>query len=94
MDPQGRLAVEQPPAPRALGLDVPVNARVEVINSMSAHGDSQEVLRWLRGFKAPPKQTFLVHGEPSAMDALQQKIAKELGWKTHMPQWQERVDLE
>ena len=60
----------------------------------SAHGDAQEVLRWLRGFKAPPKETFLVHGEPAAMDALQQKIAKELGWKTRMPQWQERIDLE
>jgi metallo-beta-lactamase family protein len=91
---RGRRLLNGEQTLRIHGMDVPVNARVEVINSMSAHGDSREVLRWLRGFKAPPKETFLVHGEPTAMDALQQKIAGELGWKTRMPEWQQRIDLE
>jgi metallo-beta-lactamase family protein len=74
-------------------LDVPVNAQVESIDSMSAHADSQEILRWLRGFTSPPKRTFIVHGEPSAMEALNASITSELGWKTHAPQWNERVEL-
>jgi metallo-beta-lactamase family protein len=90
---RGRRLLNGEQTLRIHGMDVPVHARVEVVNSMSAHADSQEILRWLRGFKAPPKQTFLVHGEPTAMQALQQKITSELDWKTHMPQWQERHAL-
>ena len=42
---------------------VAVNARIELIESMSAHADSMEILRWLGGFKRPPQTTFIVHGE-------------------------------
>ena len=52
---------------------------------MSAHADSKEMLRWLRGFKQPPKKTFLVHGEPVAMQALKPR-SRELKWNVHMPQ--------
>ena len=72
---------------------VPVNARVEKIDSMSAHADSQEILRWLRGFKRPPSMTFLVHGEPTAMEALQAKIAAELKWQTKIPNHVETVEF-
>ena len=78
---------------RIHGIDVPVNARVERLDSMSAHADSQEILHWLKAFKEPPQRTFLVHGEPDAMQALQQKITAELGWAVHMPQWMEKADL-
>ena len=50
---------------------IPVHAHVETIDSMSAHADSEEILRWLGGFKRPPALTFIVHGEPVAMEALQ-----------------------
>jgi metallo-beta-lactamase family protein len=66
---------------------------VEKIDSMSAHADSQEILRWLGGFKRPPQMTFLVHGEIAAMQALQTAINTKLGWKTMMPQHEESVDL-
>jgi metallo-beta-lactamase family protein len=79
---------------RIHGLDVPVHARVDVIESMSAHADSQEILRWLRGFEAAPRSTYLVHGEPAGMQALQQTIVKELGWTVHAPEWQEKADLQ
>ena len=59
------------------GQIVPVNARIERIESMSAHADSTEILRWLGGFKRPPTTTFLVHGEPAAMDALAASIQPE-----------------
>ena len=64
-----------------------------MISRESACADSREIMRWLRGFKAPPKRTFLVHGEPSAMQTLQQTIVNELKWNVHAPQWQERVEL-
>jgi metallo-beta-lactamase family protein len=91
---RGRRLLNGEKTVRIHGIDVPVNARVESIDSMSAHADSQEIMKWLRGFEKPPKRTFLVHGEPAGMQALQQSITGELGWNVHAPQWQERADLQ
>ena len=76
------------------GQQVPVHAHIDHIGSMSAHADSTEILRWLGGFTAPPRRTFLVHGEPQAMDALGASIVQKLGWNVHMPHLDEVVTLE
>jgi metallo-beta-lactamase family protein len=34
----------------------------------------------LRSFRKPPRQTFVVHGDPAASDALRLRIQEELGW--------------
>ena len=91
---RGRRLVNGEKTLRIHGIDVPVNAHVERIDSMSAHADAKEILHWLRGFKRAPKRTFLVHGEPTAMQALHGSITTELGWSVHMPQWLEKADLE
>jgi metallo-beta-lactamase family protein len=78
---------------RIHGIDVPVHAHVDSIDSMSAHADSTEILRWLRGFKTPPTRTFIVHGEPTAMQALHTTISTELRWDAYAPQWKETVEL-
>ena len=90
---RGRRLLDGEKTVRIHGIDVPVNAHVGSIDSMSAHADSNEILRWLRGFKAPPKRTFIVHGEPAAMQALQGRIAAELHWDAYAPQWKERIEL-
>ncbi|MBA2303382.1 MAG: MBL fold metallo-hydrolase [Acidobacteria bacterium] len=91
---RGRRLADGEKTVRIHGIDVPVNAHVDVVDSMSAHADSQEILHWLRGFEAAPKRTFLVHGEPAGMQALQESIVKELGWIVHAPQWKEKADLQ
>jgi metallo-beta-lactamase family protein len=78
---------------RIHGHDVPVRARIEGIDSMSAHADSNEILRWLGGFKRPPSLTCLVHGETEPMDALKARIEKELGWTVRTPEHLEKIDL-
>ena len=77
------------------GQFIPVSARVERIDSMSAHADRPEILRWLRAFTAPPAMTYIVHGEPPGMQALQAAITRELGpeWKTHAPEYLETVAI-
>jgi metallo-beta-lactamase family protein len=90
---RGRLLVDGAPAVKIHGQQVPVHARIEKIDSMSAHADSQEILRWLGGFKRPPQMTFLVHGELVAMQALQAAITAGLGWPSMMPRHQQTVDL-
>ena len=42
-----------------------MRAKIVEIGQLSAHAGKSELLRWLSGFKTPPRQTFLVHGEPA-----------------------------
>lgn len=90
---RGRLLVDGAKSIKIHGEMIPVHARIELVESMSAHADSLEILRWLGGFIRPPRRTFIVHGELPAMEALSQSIRDKLGWDTHMPQHQEKVEL-
>ena len=68
---RGRALLEGARAVRIKGHDVPVAATIATINSMSAHADAGEIMRWLSGFREPPSMTYLVHGEPAALAALE-----------------------
>ena len=60
---------------------------------MSAHADYTEILEWLRGFKRPPRRTFVTHGEPAAADEMRRRIAETLGWEVSVPELDEKVTL-
>jgi metallo-beta-lactamase family protein len=91
---RGRQLLDGFTAVKIHGQQVPVQAHIDHIGSMSAHADSTEIMRWLGGFTSPPRRTFLVHGEPHAMDALGASIGQKLGWNVHMPHLDEVVTLE
>ena len=57
-----------------------VQAEVKQIGSLSAHGDQEDLLWWIRHFKAPPQRVFLNHGETQASEALRLKISDTLHW--------------
>ena len=90
---RGRQLVDGQTSVKIHGETIPVNARVELVESMSAHADSNEILRWLSGFVRPPRLTFIVHGESVAMEALSAGINAKLGWDTRMPAHGETVEL-
>jgi metallo-beta-lactamase family protein len=90
---RGRALLEGARAVRIKGRDVPVAAAIEHINSMSAHADSDEIMRWLSGFDRPPSMTYLVHGEPDALAALAARITADKGWPVHVAQRLETVPL-
>jgi metallo-beta-lactamase family protein len=73
---------------------IPVRARILSMESFSRHADAGEILKWLSGFKRPPKMTFVVHGEPGSSSALAERIRKTLGWKTHIPEYLETTHLD
>jgi metallo-beta-lactamase family protein len=90
---RGRRLVDGEKSVKIHGEWVPVAARVEQIESMSAHADANEIMRWLHGFARAPSNTFIVHGEPPSMEALSGRIRNELGWATQMPEHRETVRL-
>lgn len=65
---------------------VPVRAEIQNLSMLSAHADSNEIMRWLQGFENAPNQCFLNHGEAQAADTLRLRIKDELGWNVRVPE--------
>ena len=72
---------------------VPVRAKVKNLEMLSAHADSDEIMRWLKTAKTPPKTVFVTHGEPAASDALRHRIEEELGWNCVVPEQNQVAEL-
>jgi metallo-beta-lactamase family protein len=72
---------------------VPVRAEVSQLEGLSGHADANELMAWLRRCGQPPRQTFVVHGEPDAADTLRLRIKDELGWPVRVPQHGETVEV-
>jgi metallo-beta-lactamase family protein len=62
-----------------------VQAEIREISSLSAHADQQELLRWYGGIIRKPKAIFLVHGEPTALDAFRLKLESETNARIIIP---------
>ena len=90
---RGRLLVDGAKLVRIKGRDVPVAARVERLDSMSAHADAGEIMRWLDAFERAPAMTYLVHGEAAPLEALRARISVERQWPVHVARHHERVGI-
>jgi metallo-beta-lactamase family protein len=73
---------------------VPVRAAVHQLEGFSGHADRHELLDWMAGQSAhPPLQSFVVHGEPDAADALRVAMQNRLGWRVRVAGYGERVEV-
>ncbi len=90
---RGRALQEGARELKMFGQMVPVQARVERIDALSAHADCAEILRWLGGFERPPQVTYLVHGEAQATTALAGAIRARYGWNVEIARDGETVVL-
>ena len=61
---------------RLFGQDVPVRARIHTINGFSGHADHEGLIRWHQG-SGPSARTFLVHGDPTALEAMAGELRKQ-----------------
>ena len=82
----GRRIVDGEDTIRLFGESYPVRARVFTIGGLSAHADRSALLGWLGKLARPPKQTWVVHGEPLASHALRDAIRAQLGWRAEVPE--------
>ncbi len=79
---------------RLHGAEVPVRAQVVEMCQLSAHAGKSELLRWISGIQAPPKRTFMVHGEPSGLTSLRDAIVAQRGWPVTIPDYLQSFDLD
>jgi metallo-beta-lactamase family protein len=90
---RGAKMVAGEPAIKIHGEYVAIKAQVSHIEGFSGHADAQELMQWLLQFHAAPQQTFVVHGERDASDALRLRIQDTLGWNVQAVEHMQRVQL-
>jgi metallo-beta-lactamase family protein len=90
---RGRALQEGAKMLKLYGQDVPVAAEIVEMGQFSAHAGKSELLRWLTGLPAPPKQTYLTHGEPVAAQALQAAIQQKFQWKAAVARYLDTVPV-
>lgn len=90
---RGRMLQDGAEYVRIFGVEVPVKAKVVSFGQLSAHAGRSELLRWLSGFQAPPKRTFLVHGEPTGLNALHDAVVNQFHWPATIPTYLQSFEL-
>ena len=82
---RGRKLLEGARETKIYGQWLPINAEIAELPMLSAHADSDELMRWLSGFQRAPRRVFVVHGEADSSEALRERIQRELGWSVCVP---------
>ena len=90
---RGRTLIDGTSEVKIHGQIVSVAARVAQLDSMSAHADRNDMVRWLRTMPAAPRALYLVHGEPPAMMAMKERIEHTLSVPVHMPVHGDTIQL-
>jgi metallo-beta-lactamase family protein len=90
---RGRNLLEGAHELKIFGKYIPVAAKVIQLDSLSAHADQGELLDWVSDISTPPGYIFLVHGEPTAQDALRVKLENEKGWLVRIPGLMETIEI-
>ncbi|MBD1261052.1 MBL fold metallo-hydrolase [Maribacter polysiphoniae] len=90
---RGKQLLEGAHELKLFGKYYPVKAEIRHLESLSAHADQSGLLDWLSGLKNIPERVFLVHGEPTALDAFRSKLNDKFNWQVHIPKLHETIEL-
>lgn len=91
---RGRMLQDGTTSVRMFGQNVPVRAHVETIHGLSAHADADGLIRWLGTTTRPPKQIFVVHGDPESANRLADRLRAEFGWAVTIPRYRDCFSLD
>ncbi|MCM4153403.1 MBL fold metallo-hydrolase [Arenibacter sp. N53] len=90
---RGRQLLEGAHELKLFGKYYPVKAKIHHLESLSAHADQSELLDWMKEVDNIPEIVFLIHGEPTSLDAFRVKIKDVYGWKVHIPKLKEVQEI-
>lgn len=76
-----------------LGEQIDVHARILSIGAYSAHADQHQLVHWIQTAQRLPHQVYCTHGEEAAAAALASRITEELRLSTHVPRFEETVEV-
>ncbi len=78
---------------RLFGEQVPVKAQVVELGQLSAHAGKSELLRWLSGFKTPPKPDFSGAWRNQRADFAARRDQAQYQWPVTIPAYKQSFDL-
>ncbi len=81
---RGRLLQEGVTELKMHGKLIPVRAHIAKVESFSVHADGDELIQWLRQIKLIGS-AFIIHGEGRAQEKMADRLSRELGWNTVIP---------
>jgi metallo-beta-lactamase family protein len=81
IDPQASCATEV----HIFGKPVAVKASVQFMSDYSGHADGADLVRLMEKLERNPKLTFVVHGEPAALEGMKARLESQLNWKAVVP---------
>lgn len=90
---RGRQLLDGAHEIKLFGKYIPVKAKIEHLESLSAHADQSELLQWVSDIKNIPEKVFLVHGEPPVLDAFRVKIKDTFGWQVEIPRLYDILEI-
>lgn len=90
---RGRLLQDGARELKIHGEWVSIRAEIADLPVLSAHADSDELMTWLGSVPGRPSKVLVYHGEPSASDALRDRIVTELEWPAAVLQMDETITL-
>ncbi len=91
---KGRLLIDGVKILRLHKQELPVEASIFHINSLSAHADYLDLLDWLKESSIKPELVILNHGEESGSKHLKVLLESECNFKTTVAQFGEEFSLE
>ncbi|MCG8017743.1 MAG: MBL fold metallo-hydrolase [Candidatus Thiodiazotropha sp. 'RUGA'] len=89
----GRALVEGKSTLRIHGDEYRVKANVHTVGGLSAHGDVDDLTRWLSSYRKSSPHVHVVHGEPESKSDLRDHIESELGYKASVPELGDILDI-
>ena len=90
---RGRKLLEGAKEIKFYGKYYPVEAKVLLIEGLSAHGDQKDLINWLSDLETKPTKVFLIHGENSAADELRIKINETYGFDCIVPLLEQTIEI-
>ncbi|MCB0422249.1 MAG: MBL fold metallo-hydrolase [Bdellovibrionales bacterium] len=90
---KGRLLQQGLPKIRIHHQEVDIEAEIVSIDSLSAHGDTEDILSWIKGIEKAPHKVFLNHGEESALNTLKYRLEHELNFSVVVPSFEQEFVL-
>jgi metallo-beta-lactamase family protein len=88
----GRKLVDGHPQVKIHGNEYPVRARIHTVGGLSAHGDVDDLTRWLRNFNSDPA-VHVVHGEAGTKEVFRDTIEQQLGLRADVPAMGDVLEL-
>lgn len=78
---------------KIMNKELDVQARIESLDTFSAHAGRNELLNWLRAFEDFPRTVFLNHGEPYATSSMAEAVRSEFDAEVIIPKANESFTL-